>query len=376
MRILQFGKYYPPAVGGIETVTYNITEGLNEIGIQCDVLCFDEQNQYREDRCNGYTVYRIGSFGKYASVEMAPGVFRKFAELANRYDVIQIHMPNPLANLAVFFARPHAKIALYWHSDILKQATLLKLYNPFLTWLIKRADLIIGATRSHVCDSDHSALFTSKCAVIPYVFNSREFCEDMIDPGLLAKLSGQFRGKKIIFSVGRLIYYKGFEYLIRSARHLDDDCLILIGGAGDQQERLRAIIDGEALRGRVVLLGRIKQEELPTYYKLCDIFCLPSVYRTEMFGMVQLEAMAFGKPVVSTRIERSGVSLVNRDGVTGLVVEPGNEEMLAGAFKRLLSDERLYRRMSQNAKQVVAAKYSREKIIPQLILAYRSILGN
>ena len=171
-------------------------------------------------------------------------------------------MPNPLANLAVYLARPTAKIALYWHSDILKQANLLKIYRPFLTWLIKRADLIIGATESHVCDSDLSDLFKSKYAIIPYVLNSHDFCEEKVDSTLLARLSGRFGSRKIIFAVGRLIYYKGFEYLIRSARYLDDDCLILIGGEGDQKERLQTIIDREALQDRVILLGKIRREEL------------------------------------------------------------------------------------------------------------------
>ncbi len=373
MKVLQFGKYYPPYRGGIETVTFNIAEGLNEAGVQCDVLCFNEEHRYREDSYSGYRVYRVKSYGKRASIEIAPGLFNKFGDLKDRYDLIHIHMPNPMANLAVLISRPTAKIALYWHSDIVRQKYLLKIYEPLLRWLINRADVVIGATESHLRDSDYADMFRSKGVVIPYCFNADDFCE-RVDTGLLKNLSDRYGSKRIVFSVGRLIYYKGFDYLIRSARHLSDEYVILIGGEGEQKAYLEAIIEKEGLQGKVILLGKIRDNELPTYYKLCDIFCLPSIYRAEMFGMVQLEAMAFGKPVVSTRIERSGVSLVNRDGVTGIVVDPRNEKMLADAFVKLMSNADLYQAMSEKARTVVREDYAKGKLMSRLIETYTNIV--
>jgi rhamnosyl/mannosyltransferase len=373
MKILQFGKFYPPNVGGIENVMFDITEGLNESGIQCDVLCSNDKNIFQKDAVKNYTVYRTKSWGIFSSTSITPQMIFKLREIQDDYDIIHIHCPDPMANLALFLTRPSTKIILYWHSDIIRQKKLLLLYKPLLIWLIKRADLVIGATENHIKDSDFYPYFKDKYAIVPYILDTSRFNESAIDADLIKKLSKTYKNKKIIFSLGRLVYYKGFEFLIDSAKYLNDDYAILIGGDGPLRESFLKMISDNKLSEKVFLLGKIPDSHLPTYYHFCDIFCLPSIYRSEMFGVVQLEAMAMGKPVISSLIKKSGVNLVSVHGETGIVVEAKNSKAIAAACTNLLGDIKLYNEMCRNSIKTVKNRYSRNNIINQLVSIYKDL---
>jgi len=175
VKILQLGKFYPPAVGGIERLLYDITEGLNQAGTKCDVLCSNNKNIYEENDINGYKVYRVKSYGKYFSTSITPQMIFKLKEIQKNYDIIDIHLPDPMANLTVFLAKPKAKIILHWHSDIVKQKKLLRLYKPFLKGLLKKADKIIVATPQHIESSVLLKDFKDKCEIIPYGIDVNRF---------------------------------------------------------------------------------------------------------------------------------------------------------------------------------------------------------
>ena len=135
--------------------------------------------------------------------------------------------------------------------------------------------------------------------------------------------------------MGRHVYYKGFEYLLDAAKYLDDKYIILLGGQGELTPRLQEKIKQHNLDEKVKLLGKISAEELPAYFSAADVFCLPSVERSEAYGVVQLEAMACGTPVISTNIKGSGVSWVNKHGITGIVVPVKDSKALADSFNYL-----------------------------------------
>ena len=375
MKILQFGKLYPPSsIGGIETTIANITEGLNESKISCDVLCCNSNNKYSEEKIENYQIIRAKSWFNLFSTYISPQLISKLKEIQNNYDIIHVHLPDPMANLALFLTKPKAKIIIHWHSDIIKQKVILKFYKPLLKWLIKRADLVITATPAHAKYSDFSDLFVHKIALIPFIYNEEQL---NITPNkrFLSELGEKFQNKKVVFTLGRLIYYKGHEYLIKAANFLSEDYVILIGGEGVLREKLEKLIIKFNLQNKVYLLGRVPDEELNVYYSFCNIFCFPSVYRSEMFGLVQLDAMHFGKPIVATNIPRSGVPFVNIDGVTGLNVEPKNEKELAEAIEKICSNKELYNKFSANAQKIVKEKYSAKKIIKALVDVYQELLS-
>ena len=173
--------------------------------------------------------------------------------------------------------------------------------------------------------------------------------------------------------MGRLVAYKGYRYLVESAKYLDDDYIVLIGGTGPLKEELQREIEHLGLAGKVILLGRVSDEELPAYYGACKLFCLSSVQKTEAFGIVQIEAMSCGRPVVATNIPGSGVSWVNAHGVSGLNVTPGNARELAEAIKRITVNEDVYREYSIRAEKRYRDVFTKERMINDILKTYRKL---
>jgi len=219
----------------------------------------------------------------------------------------------------------------------------------------------------------HSAMlqeFREKCEVIHYGINLDRFKKNGTISTRIEEIRNTY-GKKIVLFVGRLVYYKGLDRLIDAMRGLD--AVLLIIGTGPLEKGLRQKADSAGLAGRTVFLRETGDEELAAYYHACDVFCLPSIERSEAFGIVQLEAMACGKPVVSTNLP-SGVPYVNRDGVTGLTVEPGDTAALHGALRRLLEDEDTALVFGAAGRERVRKEFTEEQMIDKYFNLYQKIL--
>jgi rhamnosyl/mannosyltransferase len=308
MRILQIGKYFPPYhYGGIETVSRNLHNALQKRNIDIDFLGFLPTKIKKKVETDS-RIYLCKTNIAIFSMQISCSFITTWKKVRNNYDIILINMPNPFVNVVINLLPPlKGKIMLYWHSDIIKQRLLLRFYKPFLICLIKNSVAVIAPTKIHLEQSDFSYLFRSKTHIFPYILNIH------LRKGN-TKLFGE---KKIIFSCGRLIYYKGFSDLIEAAKMIPENCIVRIAGDGGLREKLQKKINSLQLSEKVVLLGKITNYDLEKELRRCYLFCLPSNYRSEMFGVVQVEAFAYGKPVVSTDIPRSGVSVVNVNNKTG-----------------------------------------------------------
>jgi len=376
MKILQFGKFYPPDIGGIETAIYNITEGLNKKGIKCDVLCSNSKHEYKKEIIDRgsykYTVYRTKNYGKVASTAITPQIIFKLKEIIDNYDIIHLHHPDPMANFALFLVNPKKqRIVIHWHSDIIKQKFALKFYRPLLDWMLKKADVIIGTSPKYIEESEQLKKFKNKCIAIPLGIKK----EDLeVDEEKIKEIKKKFKNKKIIFSLGRLIYYKGFEYLIESSKYLPGNYVVIIGGDGKMRKKYKKLITNNNLLNKVFLTGRIPQTHLGSYYKACDLFCLPSVEKSEAFGLVMVEAMSFGRPIVATKIKGSGVSWVNQHGITGLNIEPKNPKVLADAIRFICENPEIYIKMSKNALKRFEEEFTIEKEILRILEIYNKLL--
>jgi rhamnosyl/mannosyltransferase len=375
MRVLHFGKYFPPAQGGIETVTHCLAQGLAGRGIACEVLVFNPGANYQRDVFPGYTVHRAACPVVLNSAPLSWQSLNLLRHLAGRFDILHLHLPNPMAALAVWLIRPRIKLVLHWHSDIVRQKVLGPVLRPLERWLIKRADMVIAATPAHVQGSVHRDLIKGKARIIPFCLDQDFASPEKLDQTALARLRERFPGKKAVFSLGRLVSYKGLNFLIDAAKALPLDWVVLIGGEGPLKAELADRIEGLGLGERVILLGAVPQGEIGAHYAFCRVFCLPSTTRAEMFGMVQLEAMAWGKPVVSTDIPGSGVPYVNQHQVTGLTVPPGDASALAKAVLELDADETRYLGYAKDCREVFAKRYTPDAVIPALIGAYQELLG-
>lgn len=326
-RVLQLGKFYP-ICGGVEKVAYDLMSGLSEQNVYCDMMCAATSGESRTISVNEHAkVICCHTLAKVAATMISPAMIFALKKVQDQYDIIHVHHPDPMACLALLLSGYKGKVVLHWHSDIQKQRILLRLYSPLQKWLIRRADKIVGTSPVYLSESPFLRKVQHKTVCLPIGVDP--MCPDAAG---VRKIKDRYKGKKIIFSLGRLVTYKGYEFLIAATKYLKDNYMILIGGTGALREKLQEEINSMHLRGKVKLLGHVSDEELPSYYGACDVFCLSSVQKTEAFGIVQIEAMSCGKPVVATKIPHSGVSWVNAHEESGINVVPGD----AYAWQRLL----------------------------------------
>lgn len=368
MKILQLGKFYPIR-GGVEKVMLDLTEGLSARGMQCDMLCACKES--KEIRLNEYgRVLCAKSLIKLAATMISPEMVLSLRKIATDYDVIHVHHPDPMACLALFLSGYQGKVVLHWHSDILKQKVLLKFYRPLQEWLIKRADVIVGTTPVYVQQSSALQKVQEKVDFIP--IGIKELAPV---PEKVAQIRQQYAGKKIVYSLGRLVGYKGYEYLVEAAAALSDEYVVLIGGKGPLHENLQQRIEELGLQDKVKLLGYIADEDSASYFGACDVFCLSSIWKTEAFAIVQVEAMACGKPVVATRIPESGVSWVNRHEYSGLNVPIEDGKALAEAIQALTSNEEVYQKYGVQARNLYEERYMYSRMIDRCLELYEKIKG-
>lgn len=352
---------------------YDLTNGFAARGIECDMLCANNDTTVKQliikELSPRNKVIICPTKIKMFATMLSPAMIKELKRRCNAYDIIHVHHPDPMAALALYMSGYKGKVVLHWHSDILKQAQLLKLYRPLQNWLIKRACRIVGTTPVYIKESPDLASVQEKCTYLPIGIDDVPYNKDATD-----KLRNQYAGKKIIFSLGRLVGYKGYEYLIDAAKNLGDDYIVLIGGAGPLKEKLQAQIEASNLSDKVKLLGRVSDEDLPNYYHATDLYCLSSTMKTEAFAIVQIEAMSCGKPVVSTRIPSSGVAWVNAHEESGLTVETCNAKALSDAFKTILEDDILYQNLAHGARNRFETLFRKEVMIDKCLEIYKTLM--
>lgn len=364
MKVLQLGKFYPIR-GGVEKVMWDLTSGLSARGIDCDMLCAELEKD-EVIHLNGHgRVICVKAWRKLAATMIAPKMVSWLKKHKDEYDIIHVHHPDPMACLALRLSGYKGRVILHWHSDILKQKTLLKFYAPLQRWLIRRADTIVGTTPVYLKESPYLKDVQGKTVAVPIGIKPVSF-----DEKLAAEWKERYPGKKLIISIGRLVPYKGYGYLIGAARHLGPEYQVLIVGDGPVRENLEEEIRNNGVEGKVKLLGYVEDEEMHALLAACDVFVLSSVMKTEAFGIVQIEAMSLGKPVVATKVPESGVSWVNADGESGLNVPIKDPEALAKAIRTICTDDSLYVRLSKGAAERFKERFTLEGMIEKTIIVY------
>ncbi|MBP0963765.1 MAG: glycosyltransferase [Oscillospiraceae bacterium] len=346
LRILQVNKLYHPWIGGIESVAKTTAENLNDDTDMTVLVCQPKGKGVRE-QVNGVNVVRAGSLGIKFSMPISfsfPFLVRKYSK---NTDVIILHEPFPLGDMAVLISGFRGKVILWWHSDIIKQKNLVKLINPIISKILKRADAIFTTSEGYIEGSAYIREYKEKCRIVPYGIDIDSYPVTPSQPILTDRLTDKGR-KKLLF-VGRLVYYKGVGVLLDAFKRVSGAELFIVGKGADE-EALRA--HAEQLGDRVHFIPPLSDEELKNAFADCDIFVLPSIEKSEAFGIVQLEAMICGKPVINTDLKTS-VPLVSIDGETGLTVKAGDSEEMASAINRLIEDNSLRERFGKNAKRRV-----------------------
>lgn len=362
LRVLQVNKAYYPHIGGIESLVRTFSRELNkrpDTEVQV-LVCREGRGKTVCETIEGVPVTRAGSLGTYFSCPLSLSFLRKFRKMAKHADVVEFHMPFPLGDLACLLSGYHGRVVLAWHSDVVKQKKLLLLYKPILMRFLKRADCIITATQGHIDGSAFLPEFREKCTVIPYGIDVEAYQKAQRKPILTEQLQDKNR-VKVLF-VGRLVYYKGVSVLLKAFAQVTG-CELFLVGSGVLEEELRQ--QAKNCPMPVHFLGTLSDSDLKAAFADCDIFVLPSVANSEAFGIVQQEAMVYGKPVINTSLP-TGVPHVSLHEQTGLTVPPEQPEALAQAIQRLAEHPELRKQFGTAGAKRVADCFAESVVLEQV----------
>ncbi len=375
MKIAQLTPYFYPHLGGVESHVLELSKKLIDMGHEVFVVTTKLDDTEEEDVVEGVPVKRVEPLTIFLSTPIVPGISDVL--LKEDYDILHSHSPPPIMSfLGVRAAKKKdVPFLLTYHCDLeIPHAfgpLLVNLYERTLgTYTVNKSDKIITTTTSYGATS--KAVWHQDADIIPNAVDTERF-HPSNDGGWVREELG-IGDKKLITYVGRIVYHKGLEYFVRSAKHLNDrDVQFMLVGTGDFREELEDIIEREGLEDMVMFAGRVPNKDLPDYYAATDVFILPSVSRLEAFGIVALEAMASCVPVIVSDIP--GVREVIVEGKHGLLAEPMNSEDLAGKIRTLLENPEMAERMGRNGRERVVEKFTWEKVAKDIEEVYRSILN-
>ncbi|MGH9867803.1 MAG: glycosyltransferase [Candidatus Polarisedimenticolia bacterium] len=368
--VLHVGKYYPPVEGGIENHVASLCSGLSA-HYEVTALVFNTERGTRREVQDGVRVVRAGSLGQVFSTEIAPSFLGAFRRLRGA-DIVHLHVPNPVGELACLSLPRSTPLVVTYHSDVVRQKLLGRLNRVVLHRVLGRADRVIVFTRRYLESSPVLRHHADRCAIIPHGIDLEEMDLTPAARQAAIRLRAE-HGDRIAVFVGRLVYYKGVNVLLR-AMALVPDARLLIVGDGPMRRTLEDLCHHLGLDTRVRFLGSVPHEEKVAACHAGSFLVLPATHRSEAFGLVQVEAMAASRPIICTNID-SGVPWVNADGRTGLVVEPGDHEALAAAMRRLFGDAELCHRFGEAARRRAEELFSREIMIRDSMALYDDVIS-
>lgn len=387
MKILHIGKYYPPALGGIEYFLRDLACEQAKVGHKVKVLCHQEQRSIKGfwEKREGIDIHRTGTWGTLVYAPISPSFPKAIYKIMKSFvpDVLHIHMPNLSAFWILRFVR-FVPIVIHWHSDVItsNQQRALRLlypgYKVFERKLLRKAYKIIVTSKEYLNASTPLQEFKSKCIVIPLGISPARMTniQDIKFPNreieFVEPLKNLYKAKFIVFSAGRFTYYKGFEYLVRAAELLPQ-VKFLLAGNGPLWPKLHKMCQLNGRLNNVSLLSQVSDQELHYYLSQCDLFCLPSVEKTEAFGLVLLEAMYYGKPLLTTNVHGSGIKEVNIHNYNGLVVEPRSEREIARGVEEFLLRPEFKKNAGENSKKRLFANFLISDVAKNINHIYQDI---
>jgi glycosyltransferase involved in cell wall biosynthesis len=365
LRVLQVGKFYPPHWGGMETHLKTLCESLvNEVDVQAVV---SNNAWLTESGHEGQVpVTRLANAFTIASTPICPSLA---STIRNTHaDVVHIHWPNPWAALSYLAAGSPGRLVITYHSDVVRQKNLAMLLGPLFHRLFAKAAAVLVTSQSYLDSSTFLQSFRDKCHVVPLGIDVARFSE--LDRAKVEQLRAE-HGPRIVLAVGRHVYYKGFDVLIRAMAEVHGR-LVLIGN-GSLTAKLRRLCSEQWVALKVDFIDAVSDADLVAWYHAADVFVLPAVARSEAFGLAQVEAMACGLPVVNTQIE-SGVPWVSKNGLTGVTVAPHDPAPLAQALNRLLREPGTRKAMGRAGLDRARQVFSREAMTAATTAVYRHVV--
>ncbi|MEO6811416.1 MAG: glycosyltransferase [Isosphaeraceae bacterium] len=372
LRICHLSKFYPPAAGGIETHVRTLALAQAELGADVRVFCLNHEPGSTVDEHDGpVRVTRFGRMASAAKLDFCPGLARALRRV--EADILHMQVPNPTMILALLAAKPRSPVVVTYQSDVIRQRVRGALFRPIERLAYRRVRLILSSSPTYPEGSSFLRPYGERLDCLPNGIDLDPYLNP--SAGHLAeanRLRVQYPGP-LWLGCGRLVYYKGFLNAIRALTRVRGT-LLLIGGGPD-----RPALEDEARRldlaDRVVFLGNLPHYlDLVPYYLAADAFWFPSNARSEAFGLVQVEAMASGCPVINTAIPHSGVSWVSLHDQTGLTIPVDDPDALAAAANRLLDEPGLRDRLAAGGRARATSEFDHRVLAKRSLAIYRRVL--
>jgi rhamnosyl/mannosyltransferase len=373
LKILQIYKdYYPPVMGGIEGHLNLLSTRLVEKGHEVHVLVSSIDMRWHSFMQDGVSVTLAPQVGRFFSAPLNYSLPLWIRRHAVGYDLLHFHIPNPTATLAYQMSGVNRPYIATYHADITRQRRLKRLYEASLVQFLTSSSSVIATSDNIVRTSNVLSRLEKKCTVIPLGIDISRFTEG---PGLVSQVDEIRRTHRrpTVLFVGKFRHYKGLHVLIEAIRVLDIDLLLI--GNGPLEASLKKQVAQAGVSSKVFFLGALKDEDVNAYMKACDIFVLPATQRSEAFGIVQLEAMACGKPIVSTELG-TGTSFVNRNGETGIVVPPNDVAALTTAINSLADNQERRHALGHNGRRRLESLFSVEVMMEKTEALYSAVLDD
>jgi len=334
--LLNVSKMYYPEIGGVEVTAQRIAELGLEVFEKSIVITFSKQNVLAEESLNGVHVIRLNSVIRHDPIRLSPRFGSTLKKYAQENTVAVFHFPSVQSELFFYNNDIKAKKICFYHSDIVGWGALGNAYNRLIVpKFLSKMDLIVVTSPNYRDTSPFLRSFLDKVRVIPSFVDTKHFRPTQETKRReICSLLDCSNDSRIVMYIGRFGRYKGLDYLVKAIALLPDNYFLVLIGDGPERMKIESLVTDLKLENRVLRLDHVKYDVLPEYYRAADVFVLPSIDRGEAFGLVAVEAMACGVPVVTTELG-TGTSFHNIDGVTGMVVQPRNEKALADAISEI-----------------------------------------
>jgi glycosyltransferase involved in cell wall biosynthesis len=374
LRICHLGKYYPPAPGGIETHVRTLALAQAGLGALVNVLCVNHEGGPTVVEKDGpVEVTRFGRVVSALKIDVCPELVRGLRRV--EADILHLQVPNPTMILALLAARPGQPLVVTYQSDVINQKLRAVLFRPLERLAYRKVRLILPSSPTYPEGSPFLRAYSDRLHVLPMGID----LEPYLDPSeenrdrarsIRAELG---RGGPLWLGAGRMVYYKGFLNAIRALNHIEGRLLLI--GDGPDAPQLREEARRLGVSDRIEFLGTLPYLDIIPYYLAADAFWFPSNARSEAFGLVQVEAMASGCPVINTEIPHSGVPWVSRHDETGLTVPINDPAALALAARRLLTEPDLRERLTTAARCRAVVEFDHRVMAERSLSMYRKVLA-
>ena len=359
IRVLQVNKAFnPPHIGGVEQVVKDIVENLPAQYSSTVLVCNPPHGKYSKEALNSTKIIRCSTLFTFRSLPVSFSFFKEFFRQITSHNLVHLHEPFPLGSVVAWMLKKNP-LVVTWHSDIVRQNFLKWLVLPFQYLVLKRADIIIVTSES-MKKKPFIMKFKDKTQVIPLSIKDE-----------YVKKETNVNENYFLF-VGRFVYYKGIIDLMEAMKSVEIPLKLI--GSGPLWKTVEKYVKDHRLDHVELIKGPVSNEVLRDYFLKCSAFVFPSNAESEAFGLVQLEAMAAGKPVINTRL-KTGVPEVSIDGETGITVNPDAPHELAEAMRKLHENSELRQRLGQNARERGKKHFVHSVTIPKIEAVYQSLVA-